>query len=47
MLGPFNVRARDAKLVLPFKTLPKYRALNVLLRSKTFSRVPPEMLSVI
>ena len=45
-LAPSNARARDAKLVLSFKTLTKYRALSDLLRSLIVSRVPQQMLSI-
>ena len=45
-LAPSNARARDAKLVLSFKTLTKYRALSNLLRSLIVSRVPRQMLSI-
>ena len=45
-LAPSNARARDAKLVLSFKTLKKYRALSDLLRSLIVSRVPRQMLAI-
>ena len=45
-LAPSNARARDAKLVLSFKTLTKYRALSDLLRSLIVLRVPRQMLSI-
>ena len=44
-LAPSNARARDAKLVLSFKTLTKYLALSDLLRSLIVSRVPQQMLT--
>ena len=43
--GTFKCHACDAKLVLSFKTLTKYRALSYLLRSLIVSRVPRQMLS--
>ena len=44
--GTFKCATRDAKLVLSFKTLTKYRALSDLLRSLIISRVPRQMLSI-
>ena len=41
-----NACAHDARLVLSFKTLAKYRDLSDLLRSTIVSRAPPLMSSI-